>query len=406
MGLLEGLRDAFKAGMCNLSTTQGLYDAVTLSPINGVSKAEEDRRRANSELFWCDKSPYDAPYSPGRCPILYGVTVTYRITGNPVAQFNGTFTQFGTFWGPIGTASHIVEEADSPGGRQIVRVTLMTHSNELGQYENKWTRFTFSPGEFHEDASLVILNVESVQSDPNADGVCSEFIDTTTYTPEAYTDRRTVNYTTNNNVNVAIPMVFVYGQFKLDANLNLKMPINVKIDPRVQFKTRIPFDIDAELNWNTGEVDINWTGDDDLVVPPSPPSAPSPPGSPSPNNPTPPSPPGIPPNTPDPNDPDSDLVIIAAIVTSTVDALETRASTIFQDDNPDLYVPTLGYISFSSRSDAGAVGWTNDIPVKNLRAYIPCPIVDGAGRVLGTPNEGVEWTITPVYSSVARIGGA
>jgi len=404
MALLDSLQGLFAEVSCNLALTNDLFSNLTRNVAFGFDQNAINRYRRNQQALWCNDNPYTEPFRPGECPILYNVTITYQITSHPVAQFNGTFEVFGQFYGPIGAASYLRVEADAPGARQIHRITLASHGGFGGARQEQWVITQFPNGEFHEQARLVILNVQSVPADPGGVTTCGEYLDPTEYNPDAHTYRRDVTYTTNNNTSVTVPLVLVVGQFKVDANLNLKVPINVKIDPTFNFKTTIPLDIDLEYNWNTGDTEIDWVGADDVEPPPLPPAAaPSPPGT-SPNNPPPPVPDDVPQPEPDPNDPDNDRVIIGAIVTSIVEDAPSGSTQIFQTDNPDIYIPSLGYVNFASRRDVAGFGWTADIAVKNLRQYVPCPIPEGASEVAGTPKTGVNWTITPVYSNYEVLG--
>lgn len=101
----------------------------------------------------------------------------------------------------------------------------------------------------------------------------------------------------------------------------------------------------------------------------------------------------------DDDEPESDDPrIIAVLVSSTVDTDVAGTTLIAQTDNPDVYVPDLGLISFRIAVSDGFTGWTSDERVKNVRQYIPCPAPQGAVEVKGSPRPGVTWALTPVYS--------
>lgn len=96
--------------------------------------------------------------------------------------------------------------------------------------------------------------------------------------------------------------------------------------------------------------------------------------------------------------PDRSATKVIKGVLVTVNSLESiRASTITQDENPDIYAPSLGFVNFLVRVGTISAGWTPDLPVKNRRCLIQCPWDDGAIEVKGTPQPGVSWTLTPIF---------
>lgn len=76
--------------------------------------------------------------------------------------------------------------------------------------------------------------------------------------------------------------------------------------------------------------------------------------------------------------------------------LDGNETTLEQQDNPAIYIPATGYVQFLIQV-GNSSAWTNDIAVKNLRAFIPCPWDAGAVEVKGTPRYGNQFTVTPVY---------
>jgi hypothetical protein len=205
-----------------------------------------------------------------------------------------------------------------------------------------------------------------------------------------------IDYYGGNTVN--IPLIAAFGFAKVDLNGELKIPINIDLGG-IHFK--------ADFNLNTGDIDFfpisNYFGDRRPgpaprdVVPPGgggdgPEDGDNPPPVPNP-------PPSIPPPPPPPDEDneDSESVIIGVLVT--VNAIASSTTTVlFQDDNPDIHVPNLGFVQFLSPVGRLASGWSSDIPVKNRRHLIPCPWPFGAIKVTGTPKSGVQWTLTPLYS--------
>lgn len=109
-----------------------------------------------------------------------------------------------------------------------------------------------------------------------------------------------------------------------------------------------------------------------------------------------------PPEQDPPPEENEDDTIVGVLVTTTAINLSNVATIIAQEDNPDIYAPNVGYVNF--RVKIGEVyGWTEDLPVKNTRHYIPCPAGAIATDVAGTPRPGVAWTLTPVKSTGGKL---
>lgn len=100
-------------------------------------------------------------------------------------------------------------------------------------------------------------------------------------------------------------------------------------------------------------------------------------------------------------EPDEDeiRVIVGAVVTAT--SVSDRQDFLPQNDNPDIAIPNLGYIAFYILVNDDAA-WTADIPIKNVRSYIPCPVTTGAVDVAGSSRSGVELTIQPVWGYLGQ----
>lgn len=100
---------------------------------------------------------------------------------------------------------------------------------------------------------------------------------------------------------------------------------------------------------------------------------------------------------PDEGKKDSARKIIGALIITT-DAVGGRAGLIGQGDNPDIYYPRLGNVSFLIETDKGR-GWTTDLPVRNTRQYVPCPAPQGAVDVRGTADVGYAFQVIAIYDS-------
>jgi len=186
-----------------------------------------------------------------------------------------------------------------------------------------------------------------------------------------------------NDLDITLPVIF--APIRVDINGELIVPFRVSVDPTFNVN------FNGSININTGDVSINFKN---INTPPK--SSPNQDDYGSPDD-IPDYPPEVPnsiiPIPPQPDEPETAQVIRACIVTIT--DYDSNATVIFQDDNPDIYAPNLGFINFGI-SINNAIAWTSDIPVKNFRNFIPCPWEGGAIAVRGTPRPGVEWIITPV----------
>lgn len=395
----EAIGDAAQRLICSGAEMLGELLYQPRVPLGLVEQLLIRRLAYNTQRLFCNRDPYDRPYRPGLCPILYNVTITYRITGNPVPSFNGTFTQLRGCWGPIGSASYFVTEADEPGGRQAVQLTLMCHGTEFTGITSGWFKTIFPPGEFHEKATIVILNVESVPANVNDDNTCGGTYKPEAYKPENHTYSVNITYDAGDTTNITIPLIGILGIAYFDIDGKVNIPITFKLNPTAYLNLDFDFEFSGAINLDTGDFIANYGDDTEPLPPPSQPDPPAGTPAPKPTSPVPPAPPGITEPPADPDDEEAERRLIAAVVTTTFQARPTRQTIIGQAENPDIYVPDLGVINFAISVGDGAVAWTNDIRVKNLRAYIPCPVESGAVQVKGTPTPGNEWVITPIYSS-------
>lgn len=195
-----------------------------------------------------------------------------------------------------------------------------------------------------------------------------------------------ISYTNNEGTDVTVPFAAVFGYADIDVNGSLSIPIKVDVGG---------IKVDVNFNLNTGDIQFFPTNNYPSRKPGNQPTDYSPlPGTELPEYPDnlPLPLPGI-----DEEDKDTEPVIVGAVVTAlSVD--NSKISTLFQDDNPSIKIPSLGHISFLCRVGFMESAWTRDIPVKNVRNIIECPWPGGAIRVAGTPQPGVQWEITPLYS--------
>lgn len=347
-----------------------------------------------------DLDVYDTPFAPGICDIAYGVTVTFRVQTPGGSALDGTFTAGTVVWGPIGRAG--VLESQDPGlpSRKIFFIELTHYGpNNLPRSGPQRTTIAGPGGAFNE-SEVSILNVEAVPFPAGASGECPVLPPAPPYRPEDFTTDIDVTYPQPNGPLVTIPFTAIIAPFFVSNDLTLKMPITFKINPNITNNFKADFEVKATFDLSTGETEYNW-GDDiePPVAPPSLPPATRPPFTPG-NEITPPKPPSIPDPTPLPPEDREGGELIGALVTVTSGSNAKKVSTIFQNDNPDILVPSVGHISFAIDAGDGRFGWTSDLVVKNMRCYIPVPPGCKATDVRGTPQPGFTWVITPIYTKV------
>ena len=361
---------------------------------------------AQQQLTFCERDPFAQPFRPGVCSILYSVTVTYQVLTPEGSVFDGVFTAGTVVWGPIGTASVRRFTLPGPPASERFFITL-AHHGPSNQPPTALQRTDLAgPAAAAVTSEISILGISSEPFPAGSDGSCPTLPPADDYDPEDYTYPVTLPYTPPGGVTVNLPLIAVIGLFYIDADLNVNMPVTFTVRPTVTNNIFPGLTIQANLNFNTGDVEIDWIpGDEPNTLPPALPNPTRPPVE-SPDSPVPPQPPDVPNPDPDTDETEAGRGLVAALVTTTLRTPTAPQSQIGQDLNPDIYVPSLGYISFAIRTASGSVGWTNDIPVKTLRAYIPCPVSKGAIDVQGTPGVGVEWVITPIYEETLIPQGA
>lgn len=197
-----------------------------------------------------------------------------------------------------------------------------------------------------------------------------------------------VSYTDDGgNVQIIVPTAVI-----LPPIVNVKGEVNVPINVNIDGIT-----FEANLNVNTGDINIGVGTDnnnrprgddsdegDNSEVDGEPPST------------------GTPGEDLEEDQPEEgERRIFGVLVSTTTVSLQNRLTVLTQNNNPDIFVPSLGHINFQYRLGTGRVGaWSEDIKVKNRRQFIPCPWKYGAIDVVGTPQPGVQFTLTKVYDRI------
>lgn len=379
---LDELRNAVRNAWCaSLDTAYNFLDALP-DPI--VDSGSVPIARANRALYrmFCNNEPPPPPQPPflgGQCHILYNVVVsnTYaNAQGNPV---NGTSSR--AVWGKIKTAYWRFPTATTA---ELVLVSG-TSSDPDAVLETVIQGGSYASPPPH--GSFTVISITNTPYFGGAD-TCGD-PDPVIEPPEPNYNHCPCNftYTTNNNVDVNVSASLTFAPSTLNNYGDVTVPIRISLlsDNTI---------FGGDINLNTGDININFGNrsyprsdrekpdsyDTPTDTPDVPPDVPTP----------------VTPPSPDSTDSNTTRLLRACIVTVT-NIVDSPTSQIFQEDNPDIFAPNLGYVQFLI-AVGNRLAWSTDIPVKNRRHFIPCPWEGGALQVQGTPRAGVTWDISPVYT--------
>lgn len=390
----EGVKDAAQSVWCATSGLAGaLWDAA-VGAANGFDFTPDQFGNFASRLT-CNKppDPQEDERPPTCWPKDYRIdyTVNYKdLDEDPVV--NLTLTSFVTVRGPIkGYEWEFQGQSDrGPAG-------LYVNHGVPGDPNGTARTFMFGAGSPNDgNFSFTVDGVTDLS--PNTPCSLPPVIPPPTYNPGDWTGTTNINFTYIDGLDLTIPVAFFIGLAKIDINGELVVPVNLDFSPNINIDPTFDFNIDVHIPIGGGEP---------RVLPPNkgPSTGPDPgnPPVPRPDDFEPvPQPPSKPPSVPDPGNPTKPdtteyCVIRAAVVTTTSVSDRASPTIIGQDQNPDIYAPSLGYINFAYRFGNGSVAWGEDLPVKNLRQFFEVSWPAGAVDVKGTPKPGILWSITPIW---------
>lgn len=366
----EALADAARSGLCQvLGSAEYINDAL-----QRVGFFPFDAARRAIPNFWrnmlCDTDAPPVPGPPftgGQCAcVSYRVVFTRTVPGSQPQQVTSQPLAgpiLGLVQGTSGNATTFsVRHGVCSGGVQTGTTLTQVSSSSAG-------------------TTASIVSIIRVDGQPDNCGNPPPVIRPPN--PGDVTVNRNVTYNNSNNVSVTIPVVFVYARATLDVDANITIPFTANINGELNVTGNV--NVDGTVNINIGTAgggsapkDPRKSPCDDIALPTQP----------VPTDPT---------GSEQPPQPDRqrEETIIGVLVTVTALSNE-RASLIVQDDNPDIYAPSLGHVQFLCRVGNTSAAWTSDQPVKNRRNLIQCPWNSGAIAVRGTPQPGVTWTLTPI----------
>lgn len=375
-GLTNAVRNAFCTALGTINNYNNYFASLPFGFTNIASGPV-----SNIYRLVCNREPPQPPPPPFRggqcCGLNYNVFVSATTKREGEAAESGTSS--GTFFGRIDritlefptefSYNVAVYWAPAPGCSTQQR-SVIAGGAGAKKYEkdqciiNDINVFPVSGSDDCGDPPPIIPPPDNNYHRPNI-----EFNYQPDFGPEVNLNgilifaRPTVNFNGNLNIPVRIDLGGVNPTFNGQLNLN---------GPLLQFNFGSP-------NYSPSPSPTP----DDFTPPPDVPEVPD-------DVPTPILPPS--PNVPDD---DTTPVIRGVIVTSTI--VPGNAGIIYQDGNPDIYIPNIGFVNFLV-AIGQQVAWTVDLPVKNRRCLIPCPWEGGAIAVRGTPREGVSWQLSPVYA--------
>lgn len=384
----EALGNAAKSFACGVLSVAENYAEIGKGSILFGNDGAEAAFLGGVRRQLCDQNPPNVPEQQvpnGQCPgVEYNIVWSYeRLSG----AFPGTWVKTEGFFtgcnGEIcGPISGPKRRRNAPNtGYEYYWTYKRCYNNTTGEQKigftdiNRYRNFTYR----YERCTGSIQNCD--RPTPPAVG----------WDRSAPTD---VTYTVGGN-NYTIQADFNFGGLKFDVNGELNVVVGVNyIDPDLNVPVDIDLNVPIDLggfNFDFGGNSDEQDGGDDGCPQPKPDDA---------------EPETEPPASEDPDQTGEDeppptpaQVIRAAVVTVRSIDPEGDVGQLQQDDNPDILVPNAGYISFKILI-GNTVSWTSDIPVKNIRNFIPCPWDRGAIEVTGTPRNGVQWTITPIFSKL------
>lgn len=377
----EVLTDGIRNGICEvLETGRNYFDWVQDIgvPGQGIARIPTDV----AYRYLCNREPPafpPPPFTSGQCPTLYAVR-TVGIARSP--QF-GELPFDGTIGNILGPISNITVGV-IPQGSVVLTVTgqpRQTVPDGVYRYE----LISGTPGTGLQVESYQIFGPNRQDGQPDNCGSPSPVPEP----PDENYRQRDINitYQDNSETNIDLSGSFTFGSPTINLRGELVIPVRIDIGD-------INIPIKGELNINNPQLNLDFRN---INYGPS--AQPNPDNYRSPDD-TPPNPPDVPDDVlpPSPNDPeDEPRRVIRGVIVTTTETPEDFG-VVFQDDNPDIYIPNLGYVNFQI-AVGPTTAWTVDLPVKNLRCFIPCEWEGGAIAVRGTPRSGVTWILSEVYAT-------
>lgn len=395
----EALAQGAKRNLCNFLSNADAYYTVFQNILPQSPLLQLPSFPGALYGVFCNRDPESAPTSPpppftgGQCDCaIYQINYTWEQWVSPgVSQPRPQ--SFARVYGPITSIQTRSPGNNINGDPGFQFFTATCKGSAFFSCGSPGTQVNLLASAGRDIRSATIVSVDPFGGSPNNCGD-PESPPPNLLPPGENQTEDDIEFTDDNDVNVTVPVIFIYGTANINVKGEVIIPVDVQIGPNT---------LELNLNFNTGDVNIgpsfptnnpgNGSGgrgtncecDDRPIVEDD---------DDEPDN-------GVPEPTELEDKESDERVIIGAIVTVTNDSNEIGEVNGDPYNAPDIAVPRFGDLMFEVRI-GGRTAWLNDIPVKLARVYIPCPWEGGALRVVGIPKPGVVWTINPVYSTVKQ----
>ena len=384
MTFLSALTDTVRDAYCYAtSSLENLFAHVSRvnAPVQFISSPLQGAASFANSLY-CNREPswLSLPFTGGQCNINYRVRWDYTLKQRN--KFNNTILDSSGY-----------HQADLAGA--ISAIYGSAFSTEV---DNMFLYATYSGGTYsyvlpgnNFAYELTEFSVNSVSVTPLGGAIdnCGNPppIQPGNPSPNYNISNNNVTFVDDNSVSVTVPVVIAFGfaYADIDGSINVPVHIDAQLD--------VPIGIDAAINLTTGDINFNFGGNSgggggspggaDTVTPDD--EVPEPPAG---------VPPALPVNdNPTPDEPKK--VIVGVLVT--VSEVPQKWGKVFQDSNPDIWVPRLGNVQFRVRV-GGVEGWTDPVEVRQVRQLVECRWPEGAIECRGTPEPGVVWALNPIVT--------
>jgi hypothetical protein len=369
----EGLRQGLKNAYCSqVASSPQWFTNLRRVLVPGALRDAAD----NLYTWICDIPQGDAPPPPppqfegGQCPgVTYNATAI-RISSNgngppsdPPCQYtnDGRILVATGLTGPISGVGSEVISAGSPN--VFTRRWFITHAG--GEF-NLGGFFTGCP-----EAGFFGFEFNRADGLPDDCGDPGPDIPDETDPIEVSV---TIIYGDDNEYSLTVPVIFAPVYVALDGTVNVPVSIG-------EINLNGTLELFPDFNFNP---EFTFTGPD-----------PGPEGDPVPET------PDIPDGTDggeDDEPPEPESSVIGVFVDCAIQS-SGKPSGIYREIGPDIYAPRLGTVKFAVRF-GGRLFWSEDLPIKTLRGYIPNPFQFNAERVVCNAEPGVFINWSEVRSAV------
>jgi len=360
---VEGLRQGLKSAYCSqVASSPQWFTNLRRVLVPGVLREAAD----NLYTWVCDIPPEDAPPIPpptfegGQCEgVAYRCFAVVTIDDGSTCQVLPE-TELAVLNGPIGGLRSVPDnQPGSPGS-----FWFLDHQNGSFALGRNGTQNCGSAGW----SNLRVVRVDGLPDDCGDPG--PDIPDDT----DPIEVPVTIVYGDNNEYSLTVPVIFAPVYVALDGTINVPISIG-------EINLNGTLELFPDFNFNP---EFNFTGPD-----------PGPEGDPLPET------PDIPDGTDGGDDdepPEPESSVIGVFVDCAIQS-SGKPSGIFREIGPDIYAPRLGTVKFAVRF-GGRLFWSEDLPIKTLRGYIPNPFQFNAEMVVCNAEPGLFINWSEVRSAI------